>query len=54
MPETSMATRYEIIQNNAERYQKSSKKKKGEILDMVCESAGLSRDRAGLFILWSR
>ena len=46
MPKTSMATRYEIIQNNAERYQRSSKKKKGKILDMVCESTGLSRDRA--------
>jgi len=41
-----MATRYEIIQRTAEKYQKASKKKKGSILDMVCESTGLSRDRA--------
>ena len=46
MPKTTMATRYEIIQRTADKYIKASKKRKGEILDMVCGTTGLCRDRA--------
>jgi hypothetical protein len=40
-----MATRREIIGNHRLKYRKSSKKAKGVIIDAVCLSTGLSRDR---------
>ncbi|MDX1359730.1 MAG: DDE-type integrase/transposase/recombinase [Clostridia bacterium] len=46
MAKASMRTRDEIIRRNRAKYQKSSKKEKGAILDSVCTSTGLSRDRA--------
>ena len=45
MASTSMATRREIIGNHRLKYRKSSKKAKGVIIDAVCLSTGLSRDR---------
>jgi hypothetical protein len=41
-----MKARYEVIKKQKDPYRKSSKKEKGRILDHVCESTGLSRDRA--------
>ena len=46
MEKASMQTRKEIIARQRKRYEKASKKEKGEILDSVCEALGLSRDRA--------
>lgn len=46
MSRTTMSTRYEIVQKYAEQYKKVTKKKKGSILDTVCDTTGLSRDRA--------
>ena len=46
MVKTSMSTKNEIIEKNKEKYLKASKKQKSEILNYVCNSTGLSRDRA--------
>ena len=46
MAKTSMKTRKEIIGAHRAKYKKSTKKGKGAILDAVCLSTGLSRDRA--------
>lgn len=46
MAKISMKARKEITGTQKQSYQKASKKKKGEILDSVCEMTGLSRDRA--------
>jgi hypothetical protein len=46
MAKTSMKTRKEIIDKQRTKYKKSTKKGKGAILDAVCETTGLSRDRA--------
>ena len=46
MVKTTMATRKEIIERQRKRYQKASKKEKGEILNSICLSTGLSRSRA--------
>lgn len=46
MAKASMATRDELIKRNRAKYQKSSKKGKGLILDGFCLNTGLSRDRA--------
>jgi hypothetical protein len=46
MAKATMTTREEIIQRNKATYAKAKKKAKGEILDHVCQSTGLSRDRA--------
>jgi hypothetical protein len=41
-----MKARNEVIDKHKNKYKKSSKKEKGTILDSVCLSTGLSRDRA--------
>jgi hypothetical protein len=41
-----MKAREEVIRRNREKYLKSTKKGKSAILDSVCLSTGLSRDRA--------
>jgi hypothetical protein len=41
-----MKARIEVINKHKKRYRTSSKKEKGAILDSVCLSTGLSRDRA--------
>ena len=46
MAKVSMGTRKEIAGKHRERYRKSTKKGKSSILDAVCLSTGLSRDRA--------
>jgi len=40
-----MKSRQEIIKRYSAKYKKSSKKEKGQILDSICLSTGLSRDR---------
>jgi hypothetical protein len=45
MAKATMATRKEIIQRNKAAYTKAKKKEKGQILDHICISTGLSRDR---------
>ena len=47
MERASMGTRKEIIERHRKEYSKASKAEKGRILDLICESVGLSRDRAG-------
>ena len=46
MGKVSMAARQELIQRDIVRYRKAGKKEKGQILDNICASTGLSRDRA--------
>jgi hypothetical protein len=41
-----MKARKEVISKYSAKYKKATKKRKGEILDVVCDSTGLSRDRA--------
>jgi hypothetical protein len=46
MAKVSMKARIEVLNKHMAKYRKASKKEKGEILDIVCGSTGLSRDRA--------
>ena len=46
MAKVSMKTRQEIIKRYEAEYRKASKKGKGQILDVICESTGISRSRA--------
>jgi len=46
MTKLSMKARKEVIAKFSREYQRVGKKGKGEILDHVCATAGLSRDRA--------
>ena len=46
MAKATMGTRTEIVRMQREVYAKAKKKEKGKILDHVCASTGLSRDRA--------
>lgn len=46
MAKVSMKARTEVLNKHMAKYRKASKKEKGRILDIVCESTGLSRDRA--------
>jgi hypothetical protein len=46
MAKLSMKARSEVIDKHKKKYLKASKKDKGVILDSVCLSTGLSRDRA--------
>ena len=46
MEKVSMKTRKEIIEANKIKYKNSTKKEKQQILNSICESTGLSRDRA--------
>jgi hypothetical protein len=46
MVKLSMKARSEVIDKQKKKYQSASKKSKGAILDSVCLSSGLSRDRA--------
>lgn len=46
MAKLSMETRNEVFGKYKSKYRKAGKKEKGEILDTVCETTGLSRDRA--------
>jgi hypothetical protein len=41
-----MKARIEVLSKHKAKYRKASKKEKGDILDIVCGSTGLSRDRA--------
>ena len=45
MAKATMATRTEIIKRYEKAYRKANKKEKGEILDNICLSTGLSRSR---------
>jgi hypothetical protein len=45
MTKISMKSRQEVIKRYYAKYKKSSKKEKGQILDSLCLSTGLSRDR---------
>jgi hypothetical protein len=45
MAKVSMKARIEVLNKHVAKYRKASKKEKGEILDIVCGSTGLSRDR---------
>ena len=46
MAKLDMKTRRTVIDGQKARYKKASKKEKGQILDSVCLTTGLSRDRA--------
>jgi len=46
MAKVSMKARKEILGKHIATYRKATKKEKGETLDIVCGSTGLSRDRA--------
>jgi hypothetical protein len=46
MAKVSMNARIEVLSKHMAKYRKASKKEKGAILDIVCGSTGLSRDRA--------
>lgn len=46
MKKISMKSRNEVIQRHKNQYKKATKKDKGKILDHVCESTRLSRNRA--------
>jgi hypothetical protein len=46
MAKLSMKARIEVIDKHKKKYQRAPKKEKGTILDSVCLSTGLSRDRA--------
>ena len=46
MAKVSMKARKEVLDKYVALYRKASKKEKGRILDVVCGSTGLSRDRA--------
>jgi len=46
MKKLSMPTRKEAIEGHRKAYQSAGKKEKGVILDYVCATVGLSRDRA--------
>ena len=46
MTKISVKSRHEVIKRHSAKYKKSSKKEKGQILDSICLSTGLSRDRA--------
>jgi hypothetical protein len=46
MAKVSMKSRYEVIGRYKAKYKKSSKKDKGAMLDDICSSTGISRDRA--------
>ncbi|GHV30661.1 hypothetical protein FACS189481_5150 [Clostridia bacterium] len=45
MTKVSMATRNEIIGRYLVKYSRASKKGKGEILDSICSTTGISRSR---------
>ena len=45
MTKISMKSRHEIIKRYRAKYKNSSKKEKGQILDSICLTTGLSRDR---------
>lgn len=46
MAKVSMKARIEVLNKHMAKYRKASKTEKGGILDIVCGSTGLSRDRA--------
>lgn len=46
MAKVSMKARKEVLNKHVAEYRKASKKEKGKMLDVVCGSTGLSRDRA--------
>ena len=46
MAKVSMKARKEVLDKHTSKYRNASKKEKGKILDVVCGSTGLSRDRA--------
>jgi hypothetical protein len=46
MAKLELMTRQKIIENEKSRYKRSNKKTKGDILDSVCMTTGLSRSRA--------
>jgi hypothetical protein len=46
MAKISMKARKEVLNKHKTKYRKARKKEKSKILDVVCESTGLSRDRA--------
>ena len=46
MTKISMESRQEVIKRYCAKYKRSAKKEKGRILDSVCLTTGLSRDRA--------
>jgi hypothetical protein len=46
MTKISMKSRQEVIKRYCAKYKKSTKKEKSRILDSVCLTTGLSRDRA--------
>jgi len=46
MKKVSMKARIEIIDKQIKKYRKASKKEKSQILNTICESTGLSRNRA--------
>jgi hypothetical protein len=46
MAKLDMGTRNKIFNDQRMRYKKATKKEKGVILDSVCLTTGLSRDRA--------
>lgn len=46
MAKISMKARKEVLNKHKTKYRKARKKEKSKILDAVCESTGLSRDRA--------
>lgn len=46
MAKVSMKARIEVLNQHMAKYRKARKKEKGGILDIVCGSTGLSRDRA--------
>ncbi|GHV30908.1 hypothetical protein FACS189481_5690 [Clostridia bacterium] len=45
MTKVRMATRNEVIGRYLVKYSKASKKNKGEILDSICLTTGISRSR---------
>lgn len=53
MAKLDMKTRRRVIDGQKARYQKASKKEKGLILDSICISTGLSRDRVKKLLAYS-
>jgi len=53
MVKLSMKARMEVIERKRKAYKKATKKGKGEILDSICETTGLSRDRAKRLLGWN-
>jgi hypothetical protein len=51
MAKVSMKARREVLNKHIAAYRKASKKEKGEILNIVCGSTGLSRDRAARLLI---